>query len=97
MREFFSVNVRDVGAKDEGGFIFTGDRLKDRGLADGELNGIGSGRDEGVDGAIEILDAREEALFIEEAVIDGDIEAAARAGMEEPVEAEFFHVGKERA
>ena len=34
------------------------------------LNGIGRRRDEGIDGAIELLDAREESLFIEEAGIE---------------------------
>jgi hypothetical protein len=45
--------------------------------------------------AADVLNAGEEAAFVEEAVIDGDIEAAAGLGIEEAVEAGGFH-GQER-
>lgn len=60
------------------------------GLADGQLDGIGSGVDHGADGLRHGFDSAEERGFVEETVIDGDIEAFA-IGSEKAIEAGAFH------
>jgi hypothetical protein len=89
----FAVDVGGVGAEDEGGLLPAGMGLKVSGLADGELDRIGAGVDEGVDDLGHRFDAFEEAGLVEESVIDGDVEAAAGLGVEEAVEAGGFHEG----
>ncbi|MND03458.1 hypothetical protein D3C83_232800 [compost metagenome] len=61
------------------------------GLADGELDGVGTGVDEGLDDLAHVFDALEESGLVEETVIDGDVEAAGGFGVEETVETEGFH------
>jgi hypothetical protein len=60
-------------------------------LTRGQLDGVRSRLDNGPHGLGHILDPREEAGLVEEAVIDGHIEAAARFGVEETVESVWFH------
>ena len=60
-------------------------------LSDGELDRVGRGGDERRDCAWNIFDAGEKRAFIEESVVECDIEAAAGGGMEEAVEAGGFH------
>jgi len=86
-QEFFSVNVRNIGAQDEGGLLFSGNGLEVARLADGELDGVGPGIDEGFNDLRHVFDSLEETGLVEEAVIDGDIEAAVGPGVEETVEA----------
>ena len=62
-------------------------RLEFRRLPLGELDGVRSGRDECVDGTAEVFDPVQEVTLAEEAVIDGDVEAAAGGCVEEAVEA----------
>ena len=93
-REGAAVNVGDVGAEDERGLFFAGERLEVMRLADGELNGIGRGLNESADGFLEILDALEEAAFVEKSVVDRDIEAAVGLGIEQTIEAILFHEGR---
>ncbi len=54
-RERCAINVGDVGAKDQSGFLFAGKRLEVVSLADGELNGVGRRLNEGLDGRGKIL------------------------------------------
>ena len=54
-------------------------RLEFRRLPLGELDGVRSGRDECVDGTAEVFDPVQEVTLAEEAVIDGDVEAARRS------------------
>lgn len=44
----------------------------------------------------QVLNAGEERSFVEESVIDGDVEATARFGIKEAVEAGSFHIGTNR-
>ncbi|MEY5025335.1 MAG: hypothetical protein RLZZ244_863, partial [Verrucomicrobiota bacterium] len=80
-----AVDVGGVGAQDESGLLFSRDGLEVPCLADGELDGVGGGVDEGLDDVGHRLDALEEAGLVEETVVDGDIEAASGAGVEEAV------------
>ena len=90
-QEFFSVHVRDIGAEHEGGLLFSGNGLEMARLADGELDGVRPGIDEGFHHLRHVLDSLEETGLVEESVIDGDIEAAVGLGVEETVEAVGFH------
>lgn len=90
-RELGAVDVCNIGAQDEGRLVLPGDRLKIVGLTDGELDGIGSGGDDGADGLVEVFDSGEEAALVEEAVVDGDIKAALGTRIEQAVETVLFH------
>src|SRR5690606_28302170 len=90
-RELVAIDVGDVGAQDEGGFGADGQHLEMRGLPDGELDGVGRGGDQRLDGFGQVFDAGEKGRFVEEAVVDGDVEAAAGLRVEETVEAGGFH------
>ncbi len=61
-----------------------------RGLANPELDGIRCGSGQRFNGARQIFDAGEKASFVEHAVIDGDIEAAAGLGIKETIESGCF-------
>ena len=61
-------------------------------LADGQLDGVGTRGDEGVDRRRQVLDALQERLLAEEAVVDRDVEAAAGRGVEQAAQA-VAHVG----
>ena len=86
-RRLLAVDVGDVDAQHEGGLVAAGERLQQRRLAERELDRVGAGRDQRLDHARHVLDAGEEARLAEEAVVDGDVDAAARGGMEEAVQA----------
>ena len=90
-RELGAVDVGDIGAQDEGGLAADGKLLEMRRLPDGELDGVRRGGGDRGDGGGEILDPGEKRRLIEEAVIEGDIEAAAGLGIEETIEAGGFH------
>jgi hypothetical protein len=89
--QFATVDVRNIGAEHERGFLFAGNFLQQFRLADRELDRIGRGGNESFDARPEILDSGEKATLIEESVVDGDIEAAVGLGVEESVEAITFH------
>src|SRR5687768_9276920 len=93
-REGGAVNVGNIGAEDERGFFFAGEGLEVVRLADGELNGVGRGLHEGFDRFFEILDALQEAAFVEKSVVHGDIKAAVGLGIEQTIEAILFHEGR---
>ena len=80
-----AVDVRHVGAQHERGLVLAWQRLQMSRLADGQLDGVWRARDDGLNGGGHIFDASQEARLIEEAVVDGDIEAIA-VGAEEPVQ-----------
>jgi hypothetical protein len=61
--------------------------------AERELDRIRRGIDERLHHRAHVLDALQEARLVEEAVIDGHIEAAVGLGVEEAFEAEGFHGG----
>ena len=60
-------------------------------LADSELDRVRCGRDDGADRTLQILDAGQEAAFIEETVVNGHVKAAVGFGVEETVQAELLH------
>ena len=61
------------------------------GLPHGELDGVRGCVHEGGDSLGQVFDTGEEGGFVEKAVIDRDVEAAAGLGIEEAVEAGGFH------
>ena len=85
------IDIGDVSTKHERGFLAAGDALEVAGLAGGELDGVGRSLDNGLHGLGHVLDPREESGLIEEAVVDGDIEAAAGFGVKEAVESVGLH------
>ena len=92
-RRLRRVDVRRVGAQHERGLVSAGMALQQVGLADGELDRVGGGVDERVDRSRHVLDAREHRGLAGHAVVDGDVEAAARRGVKESVEAVLLHAG----
>jgi hypothetical protein len=58
-----------------------------------QLDGIRSRIHEGLDDLGHGLDALQESGLVEEAVVDGDVEASAGLGIEEALEAKVFHGG----
>src|SRR5258705_339498 len=54
-------------------------------LADSQLDGVRSARDDGTDRGCDVFDPRQEGGFVKEAVVDGDIKAIA-VGAKEPVQ-----------
>ena len=85
------VDVRGVGAHDERGLVAAGVALEQVGLAGRELDGVGRGVDQRRDRGLHVLDAGEEVGLAGEAVVDGDVEAAAGGGVEESVQAVGLH------
>ena len=77
----------DVGAEDQCRLGSQRERLEVAGLAEGELDRVGSRGRDGGNGAGHVLDAREKTGLVEEAVVDRDVEAPAAGGVEETVEA----------
>src|SRR6185437_5345939 len=75
-----------VDEQDERG-LAARQRLEQRRLPGGELDRVGPGGDERLDGRSHVLDAGEQVRLAEEAVVHGDVDAAAGDGMEESVEA----------
>ena len=55
-------------------------------LPDGELDGVGRCGDDGLDGLFQVFDALEEAAFIEEAVVNSNVEATIGARIEQPIQ-----------
>ena len=90
-RQRGAVHVRHVGAQHEGRFFTARQRLEVVRLADGELDGVGSGGDHCLQGFFEVFDAVQKAAFVEKAVVDSDVKAVARSGVEHAVEAIAFH------
>jgi hypothetical protein len=88
------VDVCDVGAEDKGG-LGAGAFLEVARHARGKLNGVRGGLDDAGDGAAHVLDAGEKGVLVEEAVVDGDVEALAVGG-EEAVEARGAQAGDMR-
>ena len=65
------------------------------GLTDRQLEGVGAGVDERGDDLAHVFDALQEAGLVEEAMVDGDVEAALGRGVEEAVETILLHEGEE--
>ena len=86
-RRLLAVDVGDVDAQHERGLLAAGERLQQRRLAERELDRVGPRRHQRLDHALHVLDAGDEARLAEEAVVDGDVDAAARRGVEEAVQA----------
>ena len=89
--QLLAIDIGHVGAEHERGLLPAGDRLQKRGLAHGELDRVGGGFDQRGHGLVEAFDAGEEAVFVEKAVIDGDVETAVGLGVEETIETVCFH------
>ncbi len=71
-----AVDVGDIGAHHQRG-LFARALLEQRGAAGRQLDGVGRRLHQHVERGGEVLDSREEAGLAEEAVVDGDVEAAA--------------------
>ena len=82
------VEVAHVGAKDQGGFVGTGNRLQDLRLPDVHLDGVGTGLDQGTHDSRHVFESIKEGVLVEDAVVDGDVETAAVGG-KEAIEADF--------
>ena len=65
-------------------------------LADRELDGVRRRMHQRLHRFAEILDALQKGGLVEEAVVDGDVEAAPGGGIEETVETIFFHAEARR-
>ena len=89
-----AVNVRHVGAQHEAGLLAAGDLLQMARHAERELDRVRGCLDECLQHGAHVLDAMQEASLVEEAMIDGDVEAAVGLGVEEAFEAEGFHGGE---
>ena len=86
-----AVNVGDIGAQHQRGLGADGRGLQVGRLADGQLDRVGAGRHEGGDRLGQVLDAGEKRGLVEEAVVDGDIEAPLGLRIEQAVETGGFH------
>src|SRR6266511_3251100 len=75
-----AVEVRDIGAQNERRLARTRNALQEQGLPGRELNRIGAGLDESGHRSLHVLDPCEKGALAEEAVVDGDIEAASVRG-----------------
>src|ERR1043166_402313 len=60
-------------------------------LADRELDRVGRRRDHGADRCIEIFYPAQKIAFIKKTMVDGHVEAAMRAGIEQTIQAIEFH------
>jgi len=85
------VDVRRVRAQHQRGLVAAGVALEQVGLADGELDRVGAGVHEHADRALHVLDAGEHRGLAGHPVVDRDVEAAARGGMEQAVEPVLLH------
>jgi len=85
------VQVAHIGTEHEGGLPGTGNRLEEVRLSYVHLDGIRRRIDQRSYGAWHVLQAIEECILIEYAVVDRDVKAAAIGG-EESVKAEFVRV-----
>jgi uncharacterized protein (TIGR00645 family) len=95
-RQFFAVDVGDIRAEYKRGFWTDGKGLQVMRLTDRELNRIGGRMHECLYCFTEVFDALQECGFVEEAVVDRDVEAALGGGIEESVETIFFHAEPRR-
>ena len=84
-RQGVTVDVCNVGAKDERGFLAL-DVLKDWRRSGRELNCVGGGSNDGFDGLANVFNPTQEGQFIEESVVNRHVEALSVGG-EESVEA----------
>src|SRR3989449_478391 len=89
-RQGGAVNVGHIGAQYQSRSFFAWQRLEKVRLADGQLNGVRSGGNERLDGFLQIFDALQKSAFVEKPVVDGDVEAATRFGVEQAVGAVRF-------
>ena len=83
------VDVRDVGTQDERG-TRAGERRVEACHPGGELDRVGRRVDEHSQRGGQVLDPLQERSFVEEPVVDRDVEAAA-VGSEEPGESRGRH------
>ena len=58
--------------------------LEQRGLTDGQLDGIGLGCRQGLHGSCKILNPGQEAAFAKESVVNGNVQAASGFWIKEP-------------
>lgn len=61
-------------------------------LANRQLNRVRRGGGDNFHGLVEVFNSLQEAAFIEETVVDGDVEAAIGLGVEQAIEAKLFHI-----
>ena len=84
-RELIAIDVGDVGAEHEGGLWPDWQGLEVLGLAECELDGVRRSGHQRGDSRGEVFDAGQERSFVEEAVVDSDIETAAGLWVEKAV------------
>ena len=75
-QQFLAIDVGDIGAEDKGGLLLSRYGLEMASLADGELDRVRAGIDEGLHDVRHVLNSLKKTGLIEKAVIDGDVEAA---------------------
>jgi hypothetical protein len=90
-RKLCAVNVGDIGAQNERGFFFSGQRLQTMRLADSELDCVRRSFDECANGSFKIFNPLEKTAFVKKSVIDGDIKTAIGLGVKETVQSVKFH------
>ena len=91
VRQFLPIDIRSIGAEYQAGLLAANNVLEMVGLSDRQLNCVGAGVHQRANDFAHIFDAGEKSRLVEEAVIDGNIEAALRAGVEEAIQAGLFH------
>jgi hypothetical protein len=76
--------------------VLPGDPLEEIGLANGELNRVRTRLDQDLDSVGQVLDAAQESEFVEEAMIDRDVETAFGVRVKEAAKAIGFHERERR-
>ena len=89
-RQNRAIDIGHIGAQDQRRLMPPRQRLENRGMPDGQLNRIRRSFDQSGDGFLDAFDAGQEAVFVEKAVIDGDIETAVGDRVEKAFESEGF-------
>jgi hypothetical protein len=79
----------------ERGLVAAGPRLQQLRLARGQLDCVRRRLDQPLDGRAHVLDPAQKARLAHEAVVHRDVEAAARAGVEQAIEPVGGHARNE--
>ena len=90
-RELLAVDIGHVGPQHQRRLLAPRQRLQESSLTEGQLNGIGRGRNQGFDGIGKIFDPGKKAILIEKPMIDSDVEAAVGFGVKKTVQTIRFH------
>jgi hypothetical protein len=85
-RQGLAVDVRHVGPEHERRLLAARHALQERRLPGRELHGVGSRIDDRPDRVLHVLDPAEERRFVEETMVDRDVEAAT-VGSEQAIQA----------